>query len=70
MSSPTVKYRGTLTLVLLGGANLLVWTVALVTFRRHALVLGTASLAYTFGLRRALDADHIAAIDNVTRKLM
>ena len=70
MSSPTVKYRGTLTLVLLGGANLLVWLVALVTFRRHALVLGTASLAYTFGLRHALDADHIAAIDNVTRKLM
>jgi high-affinity nickel-transport protein len=27
-------------------------------------------LAYTFGLRHALDADHIAAIDNVTRKLV
>ena len=27
-------------------------------------------LAYTFGLRHAVDADHIAAIDNVTRKLM
>ncbi|HEX9167532.1 MAG TPA: hypothetical protein VF886_01205 [Roseiarcus sp.] len=27
-------------------------------------------LAYTFGLRHAFDADHIAAIDNVTRKLM
>lgn len=32
------------------------------------LTLGT--LAYTFGLRHAVDADHIAAIDNVTRKLM
>ena len=32
--------------------------------------LGTALLAYTFGLRHAVDADHIAAIDNVTRKLM
>jgi nickel/cobalt transporter (NiCoT) family protein len=33
-------------------------------------LLGTAVLAYTFGLRHAIDADHIAAIDNVTRKLM
>jgi high-affinity nickel-transport protein len=32
--------------------------------------LGTAFLAYSFGLRHAVDADHIAAIDNVTRKLM
>jgi high-affinity nickel-transport protein len=34
------------------------------------LLLGTAFLAYSFGLRHAVDADHIAAIDNVTRKLM
>jgi high-affinity nickel-transport protein len=27
-------------------------------------------LAYSFGLRHAFDADHLAAIDNVTRKLM
>ena len=33
-------------------------------------MLGTALLAYSFGLRHAVDADHIAAIDNVTRKLM
>jgi high-affinity nickel-transport protein len=33
-------------------------------------MLGTALLAYGFGLRHAIDADHIAAIDNVTRKLM
>jgi nickel/cobalt transporter (NiCoT) family protein len=32
--------------------------------------LATAFLAYGFGLRHAVDADHIAAIDNVTRKLM
>jgi high-affinity nickel-transport protein len=32
--------------------------------------LGTATLAFTFGLRHAVDADHISAIDNVTRKLM
>ncbi|MHB1829299.1 MAG: HoxN/HupN/NixA family nickel/cobalt transporter [Steroidobacteraceae bacterium] len=34
------------------------------------LLLGTAVLAYGFDLRHAVDADHIAAIDNVTRKLM
>jgi len=32
--------------------------------------MGTALLAYSLGLRHAVDADHIAAIDNVTRKLM
>ncbi|MEK6649213.1 MAG: HoxN/HupN/NixA family nickel/cobalt transporter [Actinomycetota bacterium] len=31
---------------------------------------GTAVLAYTLGMRHAFDADHIAAIDNTTRKLM
>jgi high-affinity nickel-transport protein len=38
--------------------------------RDHPVLLGTALLAYSFGLRHAVDADHIAAIDNVTRKLM
>jgi high-affinity nickel-transport protein len=32
--------------------------------------LGTALLAWVFGVRHAVDADHIAAIDNVVRKLM
>ncbi|WP_249154947.1 HoxN/HupN/NixA family nickel/cobalt transporter [Gordonia polyisoprenivorans] len=32
--------------------------------------VGLAVTAYTFGLRHAFDADHIAAIDNTTRKLM
>src|SRR3546814_17036163 len=33
-------------------------------------MLGTALLAWGLGLRHAVDADHIAAIDNATRKLM
>jgi nickel/cobalt transporter (NiCoT) family protein len=37
--------------------------------RNHSLLLGMAFLAYTFGLRHAFDADHIAAIDNTVRKL-
>ncbi|RLV48484.1 HoxN/HupN/NixA family nickel/cobalt transporter [Nocardioides mangrovicus] len=32
--------------------------------------VGVGILAYTFGLRHAFDADHIAAVDNATRKLM
>jgi high-affinity nickel-transport protein len=50
--------------------NAIAWLWALVAFRHFPLLLGTAFLAYSFGLRHAVDADHIAAIDNVTRKLM
>lgn len=32
--------------------------------------VGVGILAYTFGLRHAFDADHIAAVDNTTRKLI
>jgi nickel/cobalt transporter (NiCoT) family protein len=52
------------------GANVLIWVWAFVVLRDHPVLLGTALLAYSFGLRHAVDADHIAAIDNVTRKLM
>jgi high-affinity nickel-transport protein len=38
--------------------------------RGGAFALGTGITAYTLGLRHALDADHISAIDNTTRKLM
>jgi len=50
--------------------NLACWGYALVAFHDYPVLLGTAFLAYSFGLRHAVDADHIAAIDNVTRKLM
>ena len=35
-----------------------------------AFAIGTGVTAYTLGMRHAFDADHIAAIDNTTRKLM
>jgi high-affinity nickel-transport protein len=50
--------------------TIVVWGIALLAAHTHPVLLGTALLAYTFGLRHAVDADHIAAIDNVTRKLM
>jgi high-affinity nickel-transport protein len=56
--------------IALVAANLGAWAWALIAFRHYPLLLGTALLAYGLGLRHAIDADHIAAIDNVTRKLM
>lgn len=50
--------------------NLLVWALALTAFGGNSVLLGAALLAYMLGLRHAVDADHIAAIDNVTRKLL
>jgi high-affinity nickel-transport protein len=55
---------------ILAAANIAAWAWALIAFRDYPLQLGTALLAYMFGLRHAVDADHIAAVDNVTRKLM
>ena len=55
---------------MLAAANIGAWFWAFAAFRGHPFLLGTALLAYSFGLRHAVDADHIAAIDNVTRKLM
>jgi high-affinity nickel-transport protein len=50
--------------------NLGAWLWALVAFHEQPTLLGVALLIYGLGLRHAVDADHIAAIDNVTRKLM
>jgi high-affinity nickel-transport protein len=50
--------------------NIAAWVLALVAAIQYPILLPTALLAYTFGLRHAVDADHIAAIDNTTRKLM
>jgi nickel/cobalt transporter (NiCoT) family protein len=51
-------------------ANVSAWVWTLVEFAHQPVLIGTAVLAYSLGLRHAIDADHIAAIDNVTRKLM
>ncbi len=50
--------------------NVAAWALALIVSSGYPILLPTAVLAYTFGLRHAVDADHIAAIDNTTRKLM
>jgi high-affinity nickel-transport protein len=59
-----------ITYVLQLAGNLGAWAWALIAFGDRPALLGIAFLAYLFGLRHAFDADHIAAIDNVVRKLM
>ncbi|MDE2377454.1 MAG: HoxN/HupN/NixA family nickel/cobalt transporter [Bradyrhizobium sp.] len=51
-------------------ANVAAWAWAFALFADRPAVMATALLAWVFGLRHAVDADHIAAIDNVVRKLM
>ena len=55
---------------LLIGANIALWVLTLLAAARWPILLAFAIPAYSFGLRHAVDADHISAIDNVTRKLM
>jgi high-affinity nickel-transport protein len=64
-------------LATVAGVNALAWgTFALEILPRHfhyrglGVGIGVAVTAWTLGLRHAFDADHIAAIDNSTRKLM
>ncbi len=57
--------------------NVVGWGMLALALRGHHHVnrtaffgFGTGVLAYTLGMRHAFDADHIAAIDNTTRKLI
>ncbi len=66
----SLKSRVTALYIFLIAATIIAWVWAWVVLHDQPVLMGTALLAYTFGLRHAVDADHIAAIDNVTRKLM
>ena len=68
--SGALRYRVVGFYGFLGCFNAAAWLWGFLAFHDKPVLLGTAFLAYTFGLRHAVDADHIAAIDNVTRKLM
>lgn len=69
-SAPDFKARLVTICGLLALLNIGAWLWALVAFHSQPALLGIALLIYGLGLRHAVDADHIAAIDNVTRKLM
>jgi len=70
--SQTTPGRRGLVLMLcgLGAFNLIAWlALTRLALTVDASILGIGALAYFLGLRHGFDADHIAAIDNVTRKL-
>jgi len=67
---PSLRARLIAICGLLATSNVAVWVWAYAALHENAVLFGAALLAYTFGLRHAVDADHIAAIDNTTRKLM
>ena len=69
-SAARLRTKVAATFLLLIAANVGAWAWAVSAFHAYPVLLGTAFVAYSFGLRHAFDADHIAAIDNVTRKLM
>ena len=59
------------------GLHVLGWVMLVAALGGHYQIskttvfgVGTGALAYTLGMRHAFDADHIAAIDNTTRKLV
>lgn len=57
-------------MALLVAANLLVWIACGIVLHFHTVLVSSAVLSYTLGLRHALDADHISAIDLMTRRLI
>jgi high-affinity nickel-transport protein len=67
---PSLRHRVVCLFATLIAGNCAVWLWAFSLFHAQSVLLGTALLAYGLGLRHAVDADHIAAIDNVTRRLM
>ncbi|CAN8096798.1 unnamed protein product [Discula destructiva] len=64
---PPAVVRQILVLVII---NLLIWAAIGVTLRFYPSLISSAVLSYTLGLRHALDADHISAIDLMTRRLI
>ncbi|KAI6766866.1 hypothetical protein HG531_011226 [Fusarium graminearum] len=52
------------------GVNALVWIAVAIVLHFHPALISPAALSYVLGLRHALDADHIAAIDLMTRRLI
>lgn len=68
--SPAFRRRLIGIFIILAVLNIAVWVLAFWGSGTNSTLLGLVLLAYGLGLRHAVDADHIAAIDNTTRKLM
>jgi high-affinity nickel-transport protein len=68
--APAEWYRLAAFAAAIVGLNVLGWGLFVYYAHGNPALAGLGTLAYTFGLRHAFDADHIAAIDNTTRKLL
>jgi len=64
------KFKIIIVYSLLGLATVFAFVASIVVGKLSGLLAGLGIIAYVFGLRHGVDADHIAAIDNTTRKLM
>jgi high-affinity nickel-transport protein len=62
---PVIQIIGLLVVV-----NAVVWAAVGVVLHFHPTLISASVLSYTLGLRHALDADHISAIDLMTRRLI
>ena len=68
--SATEKSKIVLVYSLIGLATVLGFAASRIVGELSVLLAGLGLVACVFGLRHGVDADHIAAIDNTTRKLM
>lgn len=64
------KYKISLLFLGIGLATLVAFLLSATVSKLSFELAGLGLVAYVFGLRHGVDADHIAAIDNTTRKLM
>jgi nickel/cobalt transporter (NiCoT) family protein len=67
---PAERRRLGLLAAAVAGLHAAGWGLVALYAGDHPVVVGLGGLAYSFGLRHAFDVDHIAAIDNTTRKLL
>ncbi|KAF6836717.1 High-affinity nickel transport protein nic1 [Colletotrichum plurivorum] len=65
LPAPTVRI-----IALLVSINITIWIVVGIILHFHPALISPAALSYVLGLRHALDADHISAIDLMTRRLI
>ena len=69
-AAPELRRRLVVVFAVLAVLNVGTWLAIVIAAAKFPILLGLGITAYGFGLRHAVDPDHIAAIDNTTRKLM
>ncbi|KAJ6021461.1 hypothetical protein N7540_006965 [Penicillium herquei] len=65
-----IPFRALAIIIFIAFLNIIVWVAAGIVLHYHPSLVSTAALAYSLGLRHAFDADHISAIDLMTRRLL